>query len=1310
MLKRFLALLTIWAIPAMAAAQNITAGMTTASTNLTRGASFTVNIVASADVTFNAGGADFYITYDQAVFSATGGTDILTPTISGWAAATASGTNPDVTAETGTVQYSTSQSSGSNLWAVPTTPQTIYQVNFTVKNDAAFGATTLQFNPAFFAILDGTFTPMPNIAGTPLALTIVEVNNPPTVSDISNQTVNTRSTLGPVSFTVTDENTAGLNITASSGNTTLIPNANITLGGANGARTISITPADCQVGTTTITVTVSDGVNTAVTDQFDVTVNNTAPDVVNGNAGIADQMAVSGLSSGDITFTVSDAETPAGSLTVGPATSSNPTVIPDGSITLGGTGSATRTIRFTPTAGQTGDVFITIPVSDCISTTPTTFKVTVGANQPPTVNSPILNVIEYRTVSTTLTFDDPDGPEASVVASIGAGDEPLLGTANITGFPTVSYTNTGGFFGGVLDEFFVTLTDIGGAEGTSTVIVNIFQNFPPKASDTTLTRIRAQASTTIDLNISDANSGDASLLTLSQYSTPTFGTLSFTNPNRVVYTPGASAPGQTDMFRVLVKDPTGVAVQAAGSDTATVNVTINNPPMFDVAAGSRTDLSASDDTIRYEFFVDEGVSVAVRGYDQDGDDVAISETGVTWDVEQTALNGVNTGTADSAYFSLVGVNPGTYTSKVTVTDPLGDTGDLYIIVVVKALIDHKFIASADFNTQMNATDDTLCNRIGVANAETFRLGLIAGVKNSLDSVYIELMNNPFAGTTLTQGTEWNFSNRLNGRYPGAQDSAYFWVTQTGKILPGTYEFAFRSRLVVGDAIYDTLYLCLTFADMCEGITPNSNVVRVPLLYANPKRILVGFSLPVDPTLTVADFNNVPMPMGKTAADFLDYNKRFSTVFGCTDDPQVYYFGADGTARYLTGSDQLVYGTQGYLYLKPINAVTIYVTGKVNNSAQTSAINANWNGSGLWDGAIVGNPFNNNIRISGFSFGANNGYFYAQAFDGKRRFVDPQVDPSAIVYKAEAGFFFTTSSSVTISNVVATARLQNDQTVAATDWRAQLAASAGQVAGNDAYFGVGAGYDNDYVAYQDAPELLNATREFVRVAFPHSDWATDRTLFVQDLRASGQDQSWDVEVEANTDEAEIMLDWSDLASLANGYRFQLVDLTNNVTVDMRANSQYVFPNTLKEMNRMSEQELYLATGGSLSNFFVTRDVERVGKIYPFRIIVTNESAADADHLGNDAKWNFQLAQNRPNPFAPMTSIYFQVPTVQRVSLKVFNAAGQLVKVLHDGEVAAGPTTMTWDGSNDSGVAVGSGIYFYQLEAAGFKETKRMVLTR
>jgi immune inhibitor A len=91
-------------------------------------------------------------------------------------------------------------------------------------------------------------------------------------------------------------------------------------------------------------------------------------------------------------------------------------------------------------------------------------------------------------------------------------------------------------------------------------------------------------------------------------------------------------------------------------------------------------------------------------------------------------------------------------------------------------------------------------------------------------------------------------------------------------------------------------------------------------------------------------------------------------------------------------------------------------------------------------------------------------------------------------------------------------------------------------------------------------------------------------------------------------------------------------------------------------------------------------------------------------------SYLLKQNYPNPFNPETKIEYNLSRNGWVKLEVFNILGQKICTLVDGPKEKGGHIVTWDGKDESGKAVSSGIYFYKLTAGSFSEIKRMVLLK
>jgi hypothetical protein len=90
--------------------------------------------------------------------------------------------------------------------------------------------------------------------------------------------------------------------------------------------------------------------------------------------------------------------------------------------------------------------------------------------------------------------------------------------------------------------------------------------------------------------------------------------------------------------------------------------------------------------------------------------------------------------------------------------------------------------------------------------------------------------------------------------------------------------------------------------------------------------------------------------------------------------------------------------------------------------------------------------------------------------------------------------------------------------------------------------------------------------------------------------------------------------------------------------------------------------------------------------------------------------FSLDQNRPNPFNPATRIRFTVPEDGHVSLLIYDVAGRRVRTLVDDRMEANHYEIEWDGRDNQGQIVASGVYFCRLEAGKHSKTKKMLMMK
>jgi hypothetical protein len=118
---------------------------------------------------------------------------------------------------------------------------------------------------------------------------------------------------------------------------------------------------------------------------------------------------------------------------------------------------------------------------------------------------------------------------------------------------------------------------------------------------------------------------------------------------------------------------------------------------------------------------------------------------------------------------------------------------------------------------------------------------------------------------------------------------------------------------------------------------------------------------------------------------------------------------------------------------------------------------------------------------------------------------------------------------------------------------------------------------------------------------------------------------------------------------------------------------------------------------------------------YQVSFNNKDTSNDDET---IKYITNLGGNYPNPFNPTTTISFTLAndnSAQRwskgvVTLEVFNIKGQKVKTLLNDVLNSGVHTIVWNGDDDSGHAVGSGIYFYRMKTEDYSEIKKMILMK
>ncbi|KPL19369.1 MAG: hypothetical protein AMJ92_03555 [candidate division Zixibacteria bacterium SM23_81] len=114
---------------------------------------------------------------------------------------------------------------------------------------------------------------------------------------------------------------------------------------------------------------------------------------------------------------------------------------------------------------------------------------------------------------------------------------------------------------------------------------------------------------------------------------------------------------------------------------------------------------------------------------------------------------------------------------------------------------------------------------------------------------------------------------------------------------------------------------------------------------------------------------------------------------------------------------------------------------------------------------------------------------------------------------------------------------------------------------------------------------------------------------------------------------------------------------------------------------------------------------------YQILKAEATVVEPQSMGSgELPRQHTLSQNYPNPFNAETQIQFIVAKAGHVSLKVYNATGQLVNTLVEEEMATGSYRVSWNGTDQQGGILASGVYFCRMEADGFAQSIKMTFLR
>lgn len=153
--------------------------------------------------------------------------------------------------------------------------------------------------------------------------------------------------------------------------------------------------------------------------------------------------------------------------------------------------------------------------------------------------------------------------------------------------------------------------------------------------------------------------------------------------------------------------------------------------------------------------------------------------------------------------------------------------------------------------------------------------------------------------------------------------------------------------------------------------------------------------------------------------------------------------------------------------------------------------------------------------------------------------------------------------------------------------------------------------------------------------------------------------------------------------------------------------------LTEQGPYDQLNKVLITNAGRIYQFVDRNI-RVNQTYFYRIVAVdvrgNIQTFGPLKITVRPPLGYTLSQNYPNPFNAVTTIRYELPKSEKVSIVIYNILGQPIRVLVDEIQQAGYHSVVWDGRNGSGRQVASGMYTYRMKADNFAQTRKMILLK
>ena len=439
-----------------------------------------------------------------------------------------------------------------------------------------------------------------------------------------------------------------------------------------------------------------------------------------------------------------------------------------------------------------------------------------------------------------------------------------------------------------------------------------------------------------------------------------------------------------------------------------------------------------------------------------------------------------------------------------------------------------------------------------------------------------------------------------------------------------------------------------------AVVPSS--LTLSQFYSFPTR-----SKPSDYQKTEYQIIGIPGASGRLVSNFLSGKQD--------DDWQVFW--DDGTADKFfikfngTSTFQFSVGRAFWVIQKgPLNINVISPTAPLNNNQEVKIpLHSAWN--------LITNPYDSTIvwrNIQTVNNLSEPIYSYSGNFSIATNF-EPYI-----------GYYFfnaTNLNSLSIPySLIFTETIPSKNKTQAL-WRVHITLSSAGFIDETSSFGVSnkASPGLDQLDFRKP----RAIAETPTVSFNRPDWDANFSTFATDIRSDVvESEIWEFEVRSIPQE-NATLTFSDIKQIPAHFEVYLLDVSRARSINLRENSLYSFI--------------------------------PVGELTKFSVVVGDEAAVKEQLNSVSLPRQFSLGHNYPNPFNPTTIIPVAVPVTSEITLKIYDILGKEVKTVYQGPIDAGHHLMSWNGRNETGNAVTTGIYLYRLTTAkGVTLLGKMILMK